>query len=121
MAVAVSADSHVAEDVTSCVVPSDREAVAVSCDVLPTAGPDPVTVIVVTELEAVGVSPHATATPAMATAITKATNDGLVETCREMFMALIYLAALRTSRCRGGASESVDATVTHEKPCCPWS
>jgi hypothetical protein len=36
-------DCHVARLVTLCVVPSDIFAVAVNCDVAPTAGTDPVT------------------------------------------------------------------------------
>jgi hypothetical protein len=102
------------EDVTSWVVPSDREAVAVSCEVPPAAGADPLTVIVETELEPVVVSPHAAANPAKATATTNATNDDLVKTRRGIVMTLIYLAALRARRCRGGASESADVTIARE-------
>src|ERR1700730_9049259 len=43
VASAVLDDDHVAELVTSCVVPSDIVAVAVNCDEVPTVGTDPVT------------------------------------------------------------------------------
>jgi hypothetical protein len=52
---------HVAEPVTSCAVPSDIVAVAVNCDVAPTAGADPVTLIDVTVVDAEVVEVHASA------------------------------------------------------------
>src|SRR5262245_1151270 len=52
-------DVHVARLVTSSVVPDDNVAVAVNCDVAPTAGAVPATLIVATELAAVDESEHA--------------------------------------------------------------
>jgi hypothetical protein len=90
VAVPVSADCQVAEAVTSCVVPSDMEAVAVSCEVPPTVGADPLTVMVETEAGVVIVSPHAAANAAMATTTTSAQSDRPVGTCREIVITLLF-------------------------------
>jgi hypothetical protein len=57
----LSADCHVAWDVTSCValLETDSVAVAVSCDVCPTATVDPVTARDATVVGAVVDCPHA--------------------------------------------------------------
>jgi sulfur carrier protein ThiS len=54
-------DDQVATLVTSCVLPVERVAVAVNCDVAPTAGTAPVTLTDDTELAAVDEFPHAPA------------------------------------------------------------
>jgi len=61
---------QVATLVTFCVVPSDIVAVAVSCEVVPTAGTDPVTLIDDTVAEGEVVEEHPTANTESPTTIT---------------------------------------------------
>jgi hypothetical protein len=97
VAVAVFDDCHVARAVTSCVVPSDIAAVAVSGDVPPAAGADPLTVIAETNPGVVVVFPHAAANPAMATMTTRAQSDRPVRTRRKLFITAPLVAASRTA------------------------
>ena len=77
----VSDDCHVATLVTSCVVPSDNTAAAASCDVAPTTGADPVTLMDETVLGDDVEFPHAAANPAKAIAVTNARIDRAVTIC----------------------------------------
>jgi hypothetical protein len=67
-------DCHVARLVTFCVVPSDIFAVAVNCDVAPTAGTDPVTLIEETVADGEVEEPHPTRDTTNPTTMTNEVN-----------------------------------------------
>jgi hypothetical protein len=78
VAAAVFDDDQLAWLVTSWVVPLESVAVAVNCEVAPTAGVAPATVTDVTELAAVLESPHAAAIPASPTTTIAAITDRIL-------------------------------------------